>query len=166
MGPDVDEILVMRKYPDASSSALLELCLLVSLTFFALKAAGRGIGAVSKWGGGTWGVLRSLKTEGPQTLVQLARSRPVSRQRIQRIAAELGAKRFVEFRENPAHMRSKLLHLTPKGESFLKQLDDSIESMATQFTENVSPAAMRTTIRTLEKLRACIRLSNPKQRND
>ncbi len=147
----------MGQSRDVGSSALLDLCLVVSKTFFALKAAGRSIGAVSKWGGGYWGVLRSLKTEGPQTLVQLARSRPVSRQRIQRIAAELGDRGFVEFRENPAHQRSKLLHLTDKGEIFLKRLDDSIESMAAPFTERVSPAVINATIRTLEELRACIR---------
>jgi DNA-binding MarR family transcriptional regulator len=151
---------------NVGSRGLLDLCLLVSLTFFALKAAGRSIGAIAKWGGGYWGVLRSLKVEGPQTLVQLARSRPVSRQRIQRIASELGARGFVEFRENPAHQRSKLLHLTRKGEIFLKELDRSIESMAAQFTKNVSPAAMDTTLRTLENLRACVRHSAPIQRKD
>lgn len=150
-------MLAMGQSHDVSSSALLDLCLVVSKTFFALKAAGRSIGAVSKWGGGYWGVLRSLKTEGPQTLVQLARSRPVSRQRIQRIAAELNDKGFVEFRENPAHRRSKLLYLTDKGEIFLKRLDESIESMAAQFTESMSPAVINATIRTLEELRTCIR---------
>jgi DNA-binding MarR family transcriptional regulator len=122
-----------------------------------MKAAGRQIGAVSSWGGGYWGVLRSLKTEGPQTLIQLARSRPVSRQRIQRIAAELGAQRLVEFRENPAHQRSKLLHLTPKGESFLNRLDTAIGKMAEKFRAKTPTADIDTTIRTLEQFRACFR---------
>ena len=80
-----------------------------------VRALGRRQGAVSRWGGGTWGVLRSLAEEGPQTVPQLARARPVARQRIQKLADEMAADGLVEFVDNPAHRRSKLLRLTAAG---------------------------------------------------
>jgi len=147
----------VRRIRNETPATIPELCFALALAFYAMKAAGRQIGAVSSWGGGYWGVLRSLKTEGSQTLIQLARSRPVSRQRIQRIAAELGAQQLVEFRENPAHQRSKLLHLTPKGESFLNRLDTAIGKMAEKFSAETSTEQIAATIRTLEQFRACFR---------
>lgn len=121
-----------------------------------MKAAGKQIGAVSSWGGGYWGLLRSLKIEGPQTLIQLARSRPVSRQRIQRMATELSAQGLVEFQENPAHQRSKLLHLTAQGDVSLNRLNKGIEKMTGKFSAEVSAAEIDTTIRTLERFRTWV----------
>jgi len=71
---------------------------------------------------GRRGILRSLDRLGPQTVPQLARARPVSRQRIQVIVDALLKERLIAAEANPAHRRSSLLRLTAKGQ-------DQLESM-------------------------------------
>lgn len=68
---------------------------------------------------GKLGVLRGLDLFGPRTVPQIARARPVSRQYIQALVDELAEEGHVEFLDNPAHKRSRLVRLTPKGKGFL-----------------------------------------------
>jgi DNA-binding MarR family transcriptional regulator len=53
--------------------------------------------------------------DGPQTVPDMARSRPVSRQHCQTIANALEAQGLVEFIDNPKHRKSKLVRATKKG---------------------------------------------------
>ncbi|MDH3236161.1 MAG: MarR family transcriptional regulator, partial [Alphaproteobacteria bacterium] len=108
--------------PLPAAEALFELVFATSRTFFRLRAVGSKIGAVTPWGGGLLGMLHGLKLGGPQTVPQIARARPVSRQRIQKLADEMAAQGLVEYVDNPAHKRSKLVHLTPKGETAYGEL--------------------------------------------
>jgi DNA-binding MarR family transcriptional regulator len=66
-------------------------------------------------------VMRGLARQGPQTVPEMARARPVARQYMQRIVNELADDGLVESVENPAHKRSSLIQLTAKGK---RQLDD------------------------------------------
>ena len=100
----------------------MALAMEITATFFRLRAAGKRIGAVTPSGGGILGMLRSLTLEGPQTVPQIARSRPVARQHIQRLANEAEAEGLIEFVDNPAHRRSKLMRITPKGETTYGEL--------------------------------------------
>lgn len=65
--------------------------------------------------GGEWGTLRTLVNEGPQTVPDMARSKPVSRQHCQTIVNALEAQGLVEFIDNPKHKTSKLVRATKKG---------------------------------------------------
>src|SRR5512132_1591650 len=67
---------------------------------------------------------------GPLTVPQIARMRPTSRQRMQRLADELAAEGLVTFVDNPKHRRSKLVQLTPKGERRHRELDARLLSIA------------------------------------
>jgi len=60
-------------------------------------------------------VLEALHHGGAQTVPAIARARNVSRQHIQQLADALVADGFAAFTENPAHRRSQLLSMTPKG---------------------------------------------------
>jgi DNA-binding MarR family transcriptional regulator len=62
------------------------------------------------------GTLLELRTHGAQTVPSMARMRPVSRQHVQQLVNRLIELGFVELIENPAHKRSQLVQLTPKGE--------------------------------------------------
>lgn len=73
--------------------------------------------------GGERGILRSLYRHGPQTIPQLARARPVSRQHIQAHVTPLAARGLVEFRANPAHRRSHLVTLTERGRALTEKMD-------------------------------------------
>lgn len=61
------------------------------------------------------GMLRGLRRHGAQTVPALARMRPVSRQHVQELVNQLHEAELVEFAENPAHKRSRLVRLTPEG---------------------------------------------------
>ncbi|MGV0027141.1 MarR family winged helix-turn-helix transcriptional regulator [Phormidesmis priestleyi] len=99
-------------------------------TFFLLRAEGMRIGVVSPSGEGYWSVLRLLKFYGAQTVPQLARYRYVPRQSVQKLANEMLADGVIELVNNPAHKRSKLLRLTPKGESVFQEMSDHIAKLA------------------------------------
>jgi DNA-binding MarR family transcriptional regulator len=112
--------LRLRKKPRlessaAKSEAIADLMLEVSQFFFRIRAVGQRTGLITGWGGGSFGFMRSLALLGPLTVPQIARMRPTSRQRMQRLADELAEEGLVRFIDNPTHRRSKLVQLTRKG---------------------------------------------------
>ncbi len=120
----------MNQASELDANPITDLIFEITQTFFRLRAAGQREGLVNPWGGGTLGFLRSLAVGGPQTVPQLARARPVARQRIQKIADELADEGLIEFFDNPAHKRSKLLRLTTKGEIAYADLMARFESLS------------------------------------
>ncbi len=64
---------------------------------------------------GMRGVLESVTSGGPQTVPQIARARPVSRQHIQTLVNDLLWLKLVEYADNPAHRRSKVVRATREG---------------------------------------------------
>src|SRR4029453_18690867 len=94
---------------DAGGKAIAELMLEVAQCFFRIRAFGQKAGFITSWGGGAFGFMRSLALLGPLTVPQIAQMRPTSRQRMQRLADELGAQGLVTFIDNPKHRRSKLV---------------------------------------------------------
>lgn len=122
-------------------------------TFFRLRVVGQQIGAVTPNGSGYWGLMRSLKQEGAQTVPQLARSRPVSRQHIQKLANEMIAEGVIELAENPAHKRSKLLRLTPKGEAVFQKLNQQIARVALNLAEDMDVKELQIAVKVLKQIR-------------
>ncbi|MEL0107740.1 MAG: MarR family winged helix-turn-helix transcriptional regulator [Rhodospirillales bacterium] len=72
--------------------------------------------------GGMRAVLENVITKGPQTVPELARVRPVSRQHIQSHVNALLKENLVEYLDNPAHRRSKLVQATEKGREIFTDL--------------------------------------------
>ena len=139
--------------PSSAAHALFDLLVEVPRTFFRLRAAGQRLGAVSKRGGGTWGFLRSLSEDGPQTVPQLARSRPVARQHIQVMANELVADGLIEFVDNPAHRRSRLMRLTPAGEGVDDEMTRRLEAWCAELSVGFDERELRAAIDVLARLR-------------
>jgi DNA-binding MarR family transcriptional regulator len=102
------------------AAALLRLFDEIPALFHRLRAAAGDLHGREVPSAGRRGVLRSLDRLGPQTVPQLARARPVSRQHIQTIVNGLLEDGLVATEENPAHRRSFLLRLTPKGKRQLQ----------------------------------------------
>jgi DNA-binding MarR family transcriptional regulator len=138
----------------AASESMQALMVEIIYTFFLLRAAGKQIGAVTATDGGYWGMLRSLKMEGPQTVPQIARSRPVSRQHIQKLANEMVAEGAIEFVENPAHRRSKLLHLTAKGDAIFQDISAHIAQEAEGLVEGMDAEELAASVKVLRQLKA------------
>jgi DNA-binding MarR family transcriptional regulator len=142
----------VRARQPASGEALHELLFLTPQVFFKLRALGQREGAVNRWGGGVLGLLRSLHRDGPQTVPRLARTRPVARQRIQRLADELAAAGLVRFEANPAHRRSRLLALTPSGEALFRELDGKVRAFAAGLAPEFEAAEIASTTAVLRRL--------------
>src|SRR5215469_18632818 len=125
--------------------AIADLILDVAQFFFRIRAFGRKAGFMTSWGAGAFGFLRSLALLGPLTVPEIARMRPTSRQRMQRLADELAAARLVEFIDNPKHQRSKLVRLTSKGDARYHELNARFLSIASTIGIALSEADIRKT---------------------
>lgn len=87
--------------------------------FHRLRVVAEQIHRQGEFTSGKGGVLRGLDVFGPQTVPQMARTRPVSRQYIQTLVNFLEKEGHVELIDNPAHKRSRLVRLTPKGKALV-----------------------------------------------
>jgi DNA-binding MarR family transcriptional regulator len=123
--------------------AVADLMLEVAQFFFRIRALGQRSGLITSWGGGAFGLLRSLALIGPLTVPQIAEMRPTSRQRMQRLADELAAEGLVEFIDNPSHRRSKLVRLTRKGEARYRELSARFLTIASTIGAGLSEVDIR-----------------------
>jgi DNA-binding MarR family transcriptional regulator len=127
----------VKKLQQASAEDILELSVAVIEFYFRIEAITQATAGFAT-AGGEWGILRMLVKEGPQTVPEMARSRPVSRQHCQTIANALEAQGLVEFVDNPKHKKSKLVRATRKGR-------DRFQSMRKQFLAAAGAYAPRFT---------------------
>jgi DNA-binding MarR family transcriptional regulator len=122
----------------AGAQDVLDLSVAVIELYFRLEAVTQAIAGFAQ-AGGEWGVLRSLVLEGEQTVPELARARPVSRQYCQTIVNALAAQNFVEFAPNPRHRKSHLVRATKQGRAqydrMTKQFLAAAAAYAPHFTE-------------------------------
>jgi DNA-binding MarR family transcriptional regulator len=116
-----------------------------------LKAVGRSMGAVTSRGG-AWGLMKSLDQQGPQTIPELARARPVSRQHIRALAQSLIRRGWIASVPNPAHRRSFLLQLTPGGRQALETMDRQIATPINEWLEDLEEQSIEQAIRVLNTL--------------
>lgn len=127
----------MKKPSQASAEDVLDLAVAVIEFYFRIEAITQATAGFAT-AGGEWGVLRSLVLEGPRTVPDLARSRPISRQHCQTIANALEAQTLIEFIDNPKHKKSKLMRVTKKGrerfQSMRKQFLTAAGVYASAFT--------------------------------
>jgi DNA-binding MarR family transcriptional regulator len=153
---------------DSKAETVAELMLEVAQCFFKIRALGQKAGFITGWGGGAFGVIRSLALDGPLTVPQIAQMRPTSRQRMQRLANELAAEGLVEFIDNPKHRRSKLVRLTSRGYERYRELNARLLEIASSMGIEVSEADFRKTIEILRQLsddvKACSD-SHPRKRS-
>jgi DNA-binding MarR family transcriptional regulator len=91
--------------------------------FHRLRAVAEQIHRQGAMSAGRRGVLKYLERLGPQTVPQMARARPVSRQHIQTLVNQLAADGLVELSDNPAHKRSRLVRLTPQGKALAEGMN-------------------------------------------
>jgi DNA-binding MarR family transcriptional regulator len=138
--------------PAAKGEAIAGLMLEVAQFFFRIRAVGQKNELITGWGGGAFGFMRSLALLGPLTVPQIARMRPTSRQRMQRLADELAAEGFVEFIDNPKHLSSKLVRLTRKGDARYRELSARFLAIASTMGADLTEADVRKATAILRQL--------------
>lgn len=104
-----------------TAEALTQLILEVFRVNGELLAAGNRIARPSGQTSARWRVLGALRN-GPLSVAAIAREMGLARQSVQRTTDLLADERVVEFLDNPAHRRAKLVRLTPQGQEVLSQI--------------------------------------------
>ena len=143
--------------PTPEGEALYELMVQLPRLYSQLQTSARRGKGSANWGGGLWGLLRTLKLDGSRTVPQIARARDVARQRIQSLVDEAAAAGLVDLRENPDHRRSRIVVLTAKGGATFEALDTRIRHTAEGLAESMDirdlDAALRVMFDLSERLR-------------
>lgn len=137
--------------PARRADALEEVMDETRALFHRLRAVAEQVHAQGELSGGRRGILKDLARLGPQTVPQLARKRPVSRQHIQSLVNPLLDEGYLERVGNPAHRRSPLLKLTPRGESLVEEMDRRESRLLPDLELTVSERELR---RAADALRA------------
>jgi DNA-binding MarR family transcriptional regulator len=122
--------------------------------FHGLKAVANELHADDRISAGKRGVLLSLHHLGPQTVPQMARARPVSRQHIQSLVNPLSEAGYVEFVENPVHRGSPLVRMTKSGIALTARILEREAEPLSRAVAQVSQSELETTIETLKKINA------------
>lgn len=89
-----------------------------------------------------WQVL-GVVDHGPCTVAQVARNMGLTRQTVRQTAAGLVRDGMVEFRDNPADRRARLLAPTPRGRAALRQVERARAAWANGIAERVPLTALR-----------------------
>ena len=121
--------------------------------FHRLKVVVEQIHKEGRMSGGLRGVLRTLAADGPQTVPQVARTRPTSRQHIQVLVNRLLELGLVTLVDNPAHQRSRLVSLTPAGKKRIEAMSRREAVLLKKLSIDISEKTLHSSARTLKKLR-------------
>ncbi len=105
----------------AEADALTELILEVFRVNGDLLSHGDRIAGTYGQTSARWQILGALRN-GPQTVAAIARAMGLARQSVQRTADLLEAAGIVEYVDNPAHRRAKLVRPTQAGEQTLARI--------------------------------------------
>ena len=89
-----------------------------------------------------WQILAAAD-HAPATVAQIARALGLARQSVQRVADLLAEEGLAEYRDNPEHLRAKLLHLTPRGRAALAQIQQAQRGWADELGADVGEADLR-----------------------
>lgn len=123
------------------------------LLFHRLRVVADELHGGGELAAGKRGVLKGLYENGPQTVPQMARARPVSRQHIQSLVNPLVEEGYVEFIDNPHHRRSKLVQLTNTGHTLVKEMQSRETKVFKMLSEEFSDSKLKQATRTLHAIR-------------
>lgn len=121
--------------------------------FHRLTAAAEQLHGGGDRSAGRRGILKGLDRLGPQTVPQMARARPVSRQHIQVLVNQLAEEGLVSFEENPAHKRSSLVALTEKGKAALVEMSRREARAIGGLDLGAGPKELRAAAQALDRVR-------------
>ena len=127
---------------------------------FRVRAVLEDIHGHSPISGSMRGVMRDLRHQGPMTVPQMARQRPVSRQHIQAIVNDLYRAGLVVLVENPRHKRSRLVQLTGAGEEELDRIIEREQQVLSALEIPISIADLEHADSTLKQIRSLLESPN------
>ncbi len=116
-----------------------------------LLAAGDGLAGPSGLTSARWQVM-GVVDHGPGTVAQVARAMGLTRQTVRQAANSLEREGMVEFRDNPGDRRARLMTLTPRGRTALREVEERQAAWADEVGTHVSLPELRAAVSTLRDL--------------
>lgn len=101
-----------------------------------LLAAGDRLAAPTGQSSARWQVMAAVEQQ-PRSVADIARLLGLARQSVQRVADLLVADELALYRHNPAHVRAKLLELTPHGRAQLGRITRAQAAWANELSERL-----------------------------
>jgi DNA-binding MarR family transcriptional regulator len=138
------------------AGALAELIGETRALFHRLKLAAEQVHDQGRVSAGRRGILLGLARGGAQTVPEMARARPVSRQLVQTLVNGLLADGYVEYAPNPAHRRSHRVRLTRAGARLVASMERRERDLLRGLRVPGSQRELRAAARTLRRLRGVL----------
>ena len=98
-----------------------------------------------------WQVLGVVDHE-PATVAQVARIMGLTRQTVQQTTNALARDRMIVFEDNPRDRRARLIALTPRGRTALRQVERRQAAWANEVADRMTVAELRAATGTLRDL--------------
>lgn len=111
---------------------------------------------VNRMSVGVRAVMEHLNREGERTVPQIAGSQEISRQFVQRMANDAHDAGFVEFVDNPAHRRSRLLRLTAGGRAAIREVVAREHQLMGRVGGDLTSRELDATLRVLHHMKAAL----------
>jgi DNA-binding MarR family transcriptional regulator len=124
----------------------------IPTVFHRLKAVAAVVHGPDALSAGRRGILRSLDSLELQSVPQLARARPVSRQHIQVLVTGLLEDGLISLEANPAHRKSPLLRLTAKGKRHLQAIQKRESRLLARARLDLTPTEIDRATNTLRSV--------------
>jgi DNA-binding MarR family transcriptional regulator len=116
-----------------------------------LLAAGDRLARPAELTSARWQVLGVVDHQ-PATAAQVARVMGLARQTVQQTANALAKDRMIEFLDNPRDRRARLIALTERGRTALRQVELRQAAWANRVADRLSVADLRAATGTLHDL--------------
>lgn len=116
-----------------------------------LLAAGDDLARPAGLTSARWQVL-GVVDHGPATVAQVARTMGLTRQTVRQTADALVRDRLVEFADNPAHRRARLMTLTPAGRTALRYVEERQAGWASSVAKRLPHTDLRAALAVLRDL--------------
>jgi DNA-binding MarR family transcriptional regulator len=116
-----------------------------------LAAAGDAFAEPAGQSTARWRVLAAVEDE-PRSVAQIARAWSLARQSVQRIADLLEQDGLIDYADNPAHRRAKLVRLTADGRRTLQRIQAAQGSWANAAGEEIGRATLEAANSALDRV--------------
>jgi len=148
----------------AAAQALTDLFLEVFRVNGDLLGAGNDLTRPFGQTSARWQVLGAI-ADSPQPVAGIARDMGLARQSVQRTADLLAAEGVVEYLDNPAHRRAKLVRLTPGGQELLAAISARQVAWSNRLAEAIPTGepGIRAALDVLRQLRLELERPGPDQ---
>jgi DNA-binding MarR family transcriptional regulator len=149
-----------RGHRSAAGDAFALLAITVLRLAGHLSAAGDALAGPSGQTSARWQVLAAA-AHATMSVAQIARALGLARQGVQRLADILEAEGLARYHDNPAHLRAKLLVLTPKGRKALDQIQARQTVWANALGAEIGEARLREAYPLLAQTLAALEARGP-----